>query len=250
NWLECQKGLLIIADIITSAPEKVLEMREAFEIQVREYLSEHNIHGLAEVVVASDFESGFTTLIQAAGIGRLKPNTVCLGWSEDARKFTQYAAGIRHAIQLANDVLVVRAKYDIDMAKKKKQIDVWWRGMENGNLMIIYAYLLTQNEGWRRARIRILRIVREEADARAAQKSLEKLLVEARVKAEVKVICSQEKPPHVIQQESMDADLVFLGMESPPMGWEETFMEKMGGFLKGLPNTILVKSSGRANLTV
>jgi len=225
-------------------------MREAFEIQVRGYLTEHNIRALAEVIVASDFESGFTTLIQAAGIGRLKPNTVCLGWSEDPKKFTQYAAGIRHAIQLANDVLIVRAKHDIDPAKKNKQIDVWWRGLENGNLMIIYAYLLTQNEGWRRARIRILRIVREEADAREAKKHLERLLVDARVKAEVKIICSHEKPPGVIQQESMDADLVFLGMESPPMGWEEAFMEKMGGFLRVLPNTILVKSSGRANLTV
>ena len=42
----------------------------------------------------------------------------------------------------------------------------------------------------------------------------------------------------------------FLGMEMPPLGWESSFMKKMGGFLKDLPNTILIKSSGRAHLTV
>ncbi|MHC4662665.1 MAG: amino acid permease [Planctomycetota bacterium] len=250
NWLECQRGLLIIANIIVATPEKALEFRTSFESQVREYLTVNNIRALSEAVVTEDFESGFTTLVQAAGVGRLKPNTVCLGWSEDPDKFLQYAASIRHAIQLNNDVLVVRARRDIDLQKKKKLIDVWWRGMENGNLMIIYAYLLTQNEGWRNSRIRVLRIVKDEGDSAAAEKSLKKLLVDARVNGKVEVICSQEKPPDVIYKVSSEADLVFLGMEMPPMGWEKSFMEKMGGFLQELPNTILVKSSGRAHLTV
>jgi Solute carrier family 12 len=41
----------------------------------------------------------------------------------------------------------------------KGTIDVWWRGMENGALMLLLAHLLHQNTEWRRNRIRVLRIV-------------------------------------------------------------------------------------------
>ena len=42
-------------------------------------------------------------------------------------------------------------------------IDVWWRGRQNGELMLLLAHLLTKNNEWRPRPIRLLRVIENEA---------------------------------------------------------------------------------------
>ena len=247
NLLECRRGFLVVANVLAGDFKKLLPRRINQEESIRTFLREQRIDGFPEVVIAESFEAGFLALAQSAGVGRLKPNAVLVGWCENDGTRVSYARSLRRALDLGLDVLIHR--HDGNPIDEPRRIDVWWRGRENGNLMVIFAYLLTLNDTWRRARMRVLRIIGNDAGVEESQAHLEKLLKEARVDGEAVVIVSKDSPRAVIASESDGADLVFMGMELPEENDEEAFMNRCDVLTESLRNVVLVKSTGRSDIT-
>ena len=115
--------------------------------------------------------------------------------------------------------------------------------------MVIFAYLLSLNPSLGVSEIRVLRIIENEAGVEEARSHLQSLLVEARVDGKVRVLVSDDAAKDVIAQESFDAELVFLGMELPEEGHEEGFMDVYDALTEKLKNVVIVKSTGRSDVT-
>jgi hypothetical protein len=114
--------------------------------------------------------------------------------------------------------------------------------------MVILAHLLRGNTEWAHARLRILRVVGDEAGREPAEASLRELITAARVDAEPVAVVSRSPFPEVLQQESRDADFVLLGLKIPAEGEEIAFHETQASFLSILPPTLMVHSSGEADV--
>jgi hypothetical protein len=145
--------------------------------------------------------------------------------------------------------LVVLKPGDISPNKKRRTIDLWWRGENNGSLMALFAYLVKQDKLWTSARLRVLRIVQTASEEREAKRHLGALVDQIRIGATVKVIRSDDPPPEIIKTHSApEADLVFLGMAAASGDEVKRFLRQIDPLLQGLPTTVLVWSNGEADV--
>ncbi|MEM8711389.1 MAG: amino acid permease, partial [Planctomycetota bacterium] len=127
-------------------------------------------------------------------------------------------------------------------------IDVWWRGKENGPLMVLLAHLLVQNEVWREHSIRLLRVVNSEGGVEESERHLTELLSTARIRAEAKAIVSDD-PLGAIRETSRDAAIVFMGFRLPEHGEDASYLtESTNHMLDKLGTVFLVHSAGSVAL--
>ncbi len=130
---------------------------------------------------------------------------------------------------------------------QEKRIDLWWGGLENnGDMMLMLAYLLSLNPEWSDARIVIRSIARSEDEMKLQRDGLQSLLQEIRIGAETEIIT---KPPNasiaeVIRSGSANADLVFLGLQNPPPVSEAAYAKRMEALTDGLKTTVFVHNAG------
>ena len=134
--------------------------------------------------------------------------------------------------------------------RQVKRIDIWWRGQENGSLMLILAYLLTHNHEWANHTVRVLRIVPEGQDQRHATEELHSILYESRIKGAAVTVPLDGDLSNTLQTHSADADVVFLGLTPPRENKEEAFYQQYAALVSGLPTTMLVCSAGEADLLI
>lgn len=131
-----------------------------------------------------------------------------------------------------------------------RRIDIWWRGRDNGSLMVLMAHLLRLNWEWAGAKIRLLRLIEDEAGRQPATKALRVLVEAARVDADVEVLVSEAPFMEVLHRHSKEASLVMLGFNVPEESDAESFRNYFEKLLSELPTTLMVCSSGEADLMV
>ena len=126
-------------------------------------------------------------------------------------------------------------------------VDVWWRGRENGELMVLLAHLMLDHPKWQGRRLRLLRVIENESASEEVRLHLKQLLREARIQGSTKVVVSSD-PKSAIQTTSRDAAMVFLGVQPPEEGAEENFFDRTESLVGGLPRVALVQSAGGMRL--
>ena len=217
--------------------------------QLRTYIDERGLIAFPEVVVVPRFDEGLSVLLQSHSIGPLKPNLVVLGAPGDPARAAPFARHL-HLIEALGMSAVVVMDRGVPESHHGMRIDLWWRGRENGSLMIILAYLITLNWHWRHATIRILRMIppdASEAEARAATAEIEALTTAARIDAKVTLVRATAFDA-AIAETSRDASVVLLGFRPPrPEDASET-LQRLHETLETLPTTLLVSSSGEADV--
>ncbi len=147
-----------------------------------------------------------------------------------------------------NMSLVLLSVSSLPVPGRDKRIDIWWRGEGNGGLMVLLAYLLVQNKGWIRAKIRILRLVQSEAGREPSQETLVDLIEAARVDAMPKVIVDDRPFVEVIHENSADATCSLVGFELPEEDKAELWFAYQEDIIKDMGPVIFVNSSGQEDL--
>jgi hypothetical protein len=146
------------------------------------------------------------------------------------------------------DLNIIMMDYDNERGfGKYETIDVWCRGGGNNcSLVMSLIKFLWLSERWKDARLRILLIntVNELKDElyNEAYKTLENL----RVDAEIKIINNQieQRPVYeIIQIESSDTDLIFLGISEVQSGEEFHYVETINKLCHNIGTVALVKAS-------
>lgn len=243
-WLESGRGIVLLANVLPGEVKDKLQERAEATKQLRAFCKEKSIQAFPVIAVDKNIDACISFLVQSTCVGPIRPNLVMFGWTGTADRFSQLAKHLRNAETLGISQVLTRDR-GVPKTDRKKRIDVWWRGQENGGLMVILAHLLTRNWEWVRSTIRVLRVVESEAEKLMGEQDLKDLIEQARVKAEVQAVVSDGKAFNwILYEQSKDADCVFLGMELPKEGDEERWHKTYKAMLKGLPTTLLVNSVG------
>lgn len=248
-WMEGGRGLVTAAQVITGDLQTFASRVENLRAAMDTFLRSNALAVFPEVIFCQDVDEGIRTLAQSHSIGPLKPNTVLFGWP---KKIERADAMLRHVWDisgLGKSVVIVVDKGVPLPYQKQRRVDIWWRGQKNGSLMATLAYLLTQNWQWRDTKIRILRLVRDSAGRESSKEAIKSLVHNSRIQAEARVVVSTDPFAEVLASHSAKADVVFMGIHPPEEGQKhEDFFMKMNKILEHIPTTIMVHSSGEADV--
>ncbi|MBL6976098.1 MAG: amino acid permease [Deltaproteobacteria bacterium] len=253
SWLESHRGLYSVAHISErpgmDLAHRILE-RDQARNELRRQIDSERILAFSEVVVVDNYLLGLSTFLQSYSIGGLRPNTALLSLpgEEDGPGRERMFQTI-DTFNAFNLNVLLHKPGDIVPDRRKRTIDLWWRGEKNGSLMALYAYLVTQHSTWRGAAIRILRIVRDPMEADNASRNLEELRRRTRIPARIEVISSLAEAQEVIGNYSgPETDLVLLGMGTVQKDDLGAFLDQSGPLLEVLPSTLLIWSNGEADV--
>ncbi len=249
SWLTSERGILTLGQVIPGELGDHHQRRISQEQILHSMVSERGLSAFPAVVVASDYVSGVEALVQCQGLGRLRPNTILLGCPLEVQRMEVFCGLLRNVAALGRSVVVLRRtdqpKHDWEVPKG--QIDVWWRGRANGELMVLLAHLILDHPQWQGKRLRLLRVIENESATDEVRLHLQQLLRDARIQGTTKVVVSKD-PSSAIQTTSRDAAFVFLGIQPPEPGAEAEFFYRTESLVGRLQRVALVQSAGGMRL--
>ncbi|XP_052367468.1 solute carrier family 12 member 7-like [Oncorhynchus keta] len=152
--------------------------------------------GFCHVVASSNLRDGFSHLIQTAGLGGMKHNTVLMAWpgtwkqSNDPVSWKNFIETVRETTA-ANQALLVAKNVDSFPHQHgslgRGTIDVWWI-VHDGGLLMLLPFLLRQHKVWRKCKMRIFTVANMDDNSIQMKKDLQMFLYHLRLDAEVEVV--------------------------------------------------------------
>ena len=253
-WLESQRGVATLIEVITAPFVEGIKQRAEAQRRLQDFIEQNHFQAFADVCVTEDFDQGVRGLIQNHALGPIKPNLLLLGWPSSSERASSIFNHLRiaRALSISSVILHDQGLPDTDSAETKR-VDIWWRGRENGSLMLILAYLLCRNLEWARHHVRVLRAISPDEDADIARTDLEELLFESRIKGEAQIVELGDRFSDTILEHSRDATVVFLGLWVGELGEEFPVSEVhqyYAQLLDELPTTLMINNGGKADLLI
>jgi len=246
-WFNQNRGVVTVCRLVTGDLEEKAAEMDAMRLEMDRDIEEEGLVAFGEVNVVQDFERGVVNVAQANGIAGLQSNTVMFGWSRMRERLESQLRMMRTLSALGRNTIIARINWAHEPGQQKR-IDLWWGGLQNnGDLMLLLAYLLTLNPQWRDARLCVRSIARSEEERQSQLAALAELIPGTRIRAESEVILleAEQTIPELIRGRSQSADVVFLGLREPEPGGEATYAENLENLASGLKTTIFVRSAGQ-----
>ncbi len=247
NWFNQNRGLVTACQLLegdlTQQNFDIEDAREAID----RALDEERLLAFSEVHVVSDFERGVIITAQASGIAGLHSNTVLAGWPTKPGRLASWLRIMRAITEAGKSVVLARLNWAHEPGQDKR-IDLWWGGLQNnGDMMLLLAHLLSLNPEWRDARILIRSIARSEEERDSQAEGLQALLAEVRIHASTEIIMkpADRSISEIIREKSARADVVFLGLQDPPPGTEDEYVERLERLVDGLRTIVFVRNAGK-----
>jgi len=239
-------GLLTIINLHKTTKDQKIQSRFRQNLLSDESQPEKGI--FTREYPCTDIYDGIENLAQTYGFAGVEPNTVLMGWTRQSTDQKRFSNLIKNIIGMDLNILLM----DYDMKKgfgKRKTIDIWWRGSgNNGNLAINLVKFLWLSHEWKDSKTRLMieNPVNDERDNiyNFAREVLDNL----RVNAEINIINNEiEKKPFydLIRVESMDSDIIFLGIPEIEEGKEAEFVEQTHSLCNDLGTVVLIKASSQ-----
>ena len=219
--------------------ERIRAVRET----IREYLKKRDVQSIVKVVKAPDIMEGLLTLINTYGFGTISPNTILIGDTEQSEQFTAYTRLIMAVWKRQRNFIFVRTNATPATETPETEsptemfIELWWQGKgPNAWFMLTLAHLLGKNPEWAKTPLRLNTVIRKEAERAEAEGRLSKLIQDARLRAELRVIEHHDGDIFdTIRVCSQNARICFLGLRAPE---EAETIEEYSAYYK----TLLEKS--------
>ncbi|XP_061877500.1 solute carrier family 12 member 7 isoform X2 [Entelurus aequoreus] len=196
SQLKAGKGLTIVGNVLEGTfLTKETEAKKA-EQNIKSSMSAERTKGFCHVVVSSNLRDGVSHLIQSAGLGGMKHNTVLMAWpgtwkqSNDPQSWRNFTESIRETTS-AHQALLVAKNVDSFPTNQDRlgegTIDVWWVVHDGGMLMLL-PFLLRQHKVWRKCKMRIFTVAQMDDNSIQMKKDLQTFLYHLRLNAEVEVV--------------------------------------------------------------
>ncbi len=245
-WFNQNRGVVTVCQLIVGDLKDKHHDAEVRRQEMERDLEEEGLVAFANVNVVESFENGVIDVTQANGIAGLRSNTVMFGWPRRPERLESQLKIMRAVSNAGKSTVIARVKWAHEPGREKR-IDLWWGGRQNnGDLMLLLAYLLSLNPEWSDARIVIRAIARSEEERLEQEKGLKALLPEIRINAETQIIVKPQDQTvaEVIQGTSQDASVVFLGLMEPDPGTEADYARRLADLVEPLNTTIFVRNAG------
>lgn len=115
NLITKKLSLLMCGHVVQDVPVRVVENLKS---HVQVWLKDHNVKAFYSVTQSKSFEDGAINTLNLAGIGKLSPNMVLMGfkqdWDTDQAKTEEYLNVIHHALDLHLSLGILRIKGGCD----------------------------------------------------------------------------------------------------------------------------------------
>uniref|UniRef100_A0A8C0HSC4 Solute carrier family 12 member 7 n=1 Tax=Buteo japonicus TaxID=224669 RepID=A0A8C0HSC4_9AVES len=196
SQLKAGKGLTIVGSVLQGIYlDKCTEAQKAEE-NVKALMGVEKTKGFCQIVVSPHFRDGISYLIQSAGLGGMKHNTVLMAWpqswkqTENRFSWKNFVDTVRETTA-AQQALLVAKNIDLFPTNQERftegNIDVWWIVHDGGMLMLL-PFLLRQHKVWRKCKMRIFTVAQMDDNSIQMKKDLQMFLYHLRLNAEVEVV--------------------------------------------------------------
>ncbi|XP_076186821.1 solute carrier family 12 member 7-like isoform X1 [Aptenodytes patagonicus] len=196
SQLKAGKGLTIVGSVLQGIfLDKCTETQKAEE-NVKALMGVEKTKGFCQIVVSPNFRDGISYLIQSAGLGGMKHNTVLMAWpqswkqTENRFSWKNFVDTVRETTA-AQQALLVAKNIDLFPTNQERftegNIDVWWIVHDGGMLMLL-PFLLRQHKVWRKCKMRIFTVAQMDDNSIQMKKDLQMFLYHLRLNAEVEVV--------------------------------------------------------------
>uniref|UniRef100_H3AAP7 Solute carrier family 12 member 7a n=2 Tax=Latimeria chalumnae TaxID=7897 RepID=H3AAP7_LATCH len=194
--LKAGKGLTIVGSVIEGTYLNKHSEASTAEQNINTVMSTEKTKGFCHVVVSSNMRDGLSYLIQSAGLGGMKHNTVLMAWP-DSWRVSEVSSCWRNFVDIvrettaAQQALLVAKNIDLFPSNQERfsegNIDVWWIVHDGGMLMLL-PFLLRQHKVWRKCKMRIFTVAQMDDNSIQMKKDLQMFLYHLRLDAEVEVV--------------------------------------------------------------
>jgi hypothetical protein len=245
-WLNQDRGLLSVCWLLVGEIEEIAPKLDAHARDMQERLDEEGLIAFSEVHAIQSLETGALAVAQAHGIAGLVSNCVMFGWGGKPERVVSVLRVMRGASLLGKSTVVCRIA-PRSWAPKPKRIDVWWGGLQsNGDMLLLFAHLLSMNSEWSSAEIAVKSVSSDKYPTQWSEARLADLLLRSRIDAAPQVIENLDDRPikHIIHESSGDADIVFMGLREPPPGDEAKYAKRLADLIGDLPTVVMVRAAG------
>ncbi|XP_036871324.2 solute carrier family 12 member 7 isoform X3 [Manis javanica] len=191
--LKAGKGLTIVGSVLEGTfLDKHAEAQRAEE-NIRSLMSMEKMKGFCQLVVSCTRRDGMSHLIQSAGLGGMRHNTVLMAWPQSWKQednpfsWKNFVDTVRDTTAAQQALLVAK---NVDLFPQNQErlgegnIDVWWV-VHDGGLLMLLPFLLRQHKVWRKCRMRIFTVAQEDDNSIQMKKDLQMFLYHLRISAEV-----------------------------------------------------------------
>uniref|UniRef100_A0A8C3YGI5 Solute carrier family 12 member 7 n=1 Tax=Catagonus wagneri TaxID=51154 RepID=A0A8C3YGI5_9CETA len=196
SQLKAGKGLTIVGSVLEGTfLDRHAEAQQAEE-NIRALMGTEKTKGFCQLVVSSSLRDGMSHLIQSAGLGGMRHNTVLMAWPAAWRQgdspfsWKNFVDTVRDTTA-AHQALLVAKNVDLFPQNQERfsdgNIDVWWI-VHDGGLLMLLPFLLRQHKVWRRCRMRIFTVAQVDDNSIQMKKDLQTFLYHLRISAEVEVV--------------------------------------------------------------
>ncbi|XP_066480133.1 solute carrier family 12 member 7 isoform X4 [Tiliqua scincoides] len=196
SQLKAGKGLTIVGSVLPGIYlDKYAEAQKAEE-NIRSLMGVERTKGFCQIVVSSSVRDGISHLIQSAGLGGMKHNTVLMAWPQSWKQtdnpfsWKNFVDTVRETTA-AQQALLVAKNIDLFPMNQERfsegNIDVWWIVHDGGMLMLL-PFLLRQHKVWRKCKMRIFTVAQMDDNSIQMKKDLQMFLYHLRLNAEVEVV--------------------------------------------------------------
>uniref|UniRef100_A0A8C8BH08 Solute carrier family 12 member 3 n=1 Tax=Otus sunia TaxID=257818 RepID=A0A8C8BH08_9STRI len=178
-------GLMICGHIHMGPRRQAMKELSTDLAKYQRWLIKNKMKAFYAPVHAEDLRDGGQYLMQAAGLGRMRPNTLVVGFKKnwrqvDMRDVETYINLFHQSPLNLADQRLLDASTQFQKKQGKSNIDVWWL-FDDGGLTLLIPYLLTTKKKWKDCKIRVFiggKINRIDHDRRAMATLLSKFRID------------------------------------------------------------------------
>ncbi|MDC7240007.1 MAG: amino acid permease [Spirochaetales bacterium] len=182
----------------------------------------------------------------------IAPNTVLIQYNSKLENVKI----LNQALSLNKNILFLK---NGERFKTGGTLDIWWRGEQNGNLMVLLAYIMNLSSEERdRYDLRIIRKLGSEENKATAESELQRLLKNARLSGEILILDEPETDFHdTLERVSASSSLIMMGLPGNYVKENESrslfklnefFFDKEISGYSSLPAILFIRSSRKMML--
>uniref|UniRef100_A0A0N5AF91 Solute carrier family 12 member 6 n=1 Tax=Syphacia muris TaxID=451379 RepID=A0A0N5AF91_9BILA len=199
SQLKAGRGLSIVVSLIRGDPSSVEDRKKAEQVKSRiDFdMNQDRLRGFSKTLIYGESQIGgcVSTVIQSAGIGGLRPNTLLLSWpihlnkGEMDSEYHTFTDKLLAGVAMDMCLLVAKGitEYPVSVIRLTGLIDIYWI-VQDGGLCILVAYLLKQSKTWRGCRLRVIAVAQERDNNTKLQADLQRYVYQLRIDAEILVV--------------------------------------------------------------
>jgi potassium/chloride transporter 4/5/6 len=244
--LVADRGILTVSKLVVGKVDELSDSVGSERQKLADDLESLGVLAFPEVDIVPTYEDGAITVAQSNGIAGIESNTVMIGWTDKSERQPMILRVVSSLARLGMSAIICIPD-EREWRRRSRVIHVWWGGLQqNGDLLILFAHLLSLSPEWRGAEIVVNSIATNDMTMERNERLLRKLIGASRIDATPQVILKPQgvKVQDIIRKRSAHADIVLLGLRGTEPGEESKYATRIAEMADGLPTVIFVRSAG------